>query len=214
MMTVRTFQCNMLQENTYILHDDSREAVIIDCGAFFAAEHQAIDAYLRDNRLTPVHLLCTHGHLDHCLGNVGIWKEYGLNPEVMADDEFLITKLDKQARELFGFELKDEIPPVGRFLADGDAISFGTHQLDVISTPGHTPGSCIFWCRDEQTAFTGDTLFHLSIGRTDFERGSYQDMMKSMARLRDTLPPETTLYTGHGPKTLMSTELQANMYLR
>lgn len=214
MIKIQRFTVNPIQENTYVVSDQTQEAVIIDCGAFWPEERQAISNYLSSEGLRPTHLLCTHGHLDHCLGNVGIWKEYGLKPEVMADDEFLITKLDKQARELFGFELKDEIPPVGRFLADGDAISFGTHQLDVISTPGHTPGSCIFWCRDEQTAFTGDTLFHLSIGRTDFERGSYQDMMKSMARLRDTLPPETTLYTGHGPKTLMSTELQANMYLR
>ena len=214
MLHIQSFVVNPIQENTYVVHDDTLEALVIDCGAFFSEEHQAIVNYLRSNNLKPRHLLCTHGHLDHCWGNITIYKEFGLKPEVMADDDFLITQLDKQARDLFGIELKGEIPPVDRFLSDGDVIFFGTHEVKVIATPGHTPGSAVFWCESENIAFTGDTLFHLSIGRTDFERGSYPDMMKSLTKLKQILPPATTFYTGHGGSTDMGTELRENLYLR
>jgi len=214
MLHIQSYVVNPIQENTYVVHDDTLEALVIDCGAFFSEEHLAIVNYLRSNNLKPRHLLCTHGHLDHCWGNITIYKEFGLKPEVMADDDFLITQLDKQARDLFGIELKGEIPPVDRFLSDGDGIFFGTHEVKVIATPGHTPGSAVFWCESENIAFTGDTLFHLSIGRTDFERGSYPDMMKSLTKLKQILPPATTLYTGHGGSTDMGTELRENLYLR
>ena len=214
MLNIKQLTVNPLQENTFIVYDDTLEAVIIDCGTFFPQEHQALLLFLRTNGLKPTHLLCTHGHLDHCIGNINIFREYGLKPEVMADDEFLITELDRQASQMFGFTLEDDIPPVGTFLSDGDTIHFGNHQLRVIHTPGHTPGSCVFFCEQEHVAFTGDTLFHLSIGRTDFEQGSLPDMMKSLALLKTALPPETTLYTGHGPSSTMETEIRQNTFLR
>lgn len=214
MITVKQLVINPLQENTYIVSDDTQEAVIIDCGSFFPEEHQVVINYLRKNNLKPKHLLCTHGHLDHCFGNFVIYKEFGLKPEVMEEDDFLITRLDEQARNMFGFELKDDIPPVGKHLTKDDIITFGTHKFSIIHTPGHTPGSCVFYCKEEKTAFTGDTLFHMSVGRTDFERGSYADLMESMQKLKATLPPETILYTGHGLQTTMDIELRYNMYLR
>ncbi len=214
MFNVKQLVINPLQENTYIVSDDTQEAVIIDCGSFFPQEHQAVLNYLRTNNLKPMHLLCTHGHLDHCFGNLIIYKEFGIKPEVMQEDDFLITRLDLQARNMFGFELEDVIPPVGKYLTEDDIICFGTHQFSIISTPGHTPGSCVFYCKEEKTAFTGDTLFHMSVGRTDFERGSYDDLMESMQKLKAALPPETALYTGHGQQTTMDIELRYNMYLR
>ena len=214
MLTIKCFMVNPIQENTYIIHDETGEAVIIDCGSFYQEEHQALLRYLKENQLKPVHLLCTHGHLDHCFGNIVMYHEFGLKPEVMAEDEYLITKLDEQAANLFGFQLQDDIPPVGKYLTKDEVITFGTHQFTIIPTPGHTPGSCVYYCEDEKVAFTGDTLFHLSIGRTDFERGSFSDMMKSLQTLKQLLPAETAIYSGHGPKTTMNVELQGNMYFR
>lgn len=214
MLNIKKFVVNPIQENTYIVYDETNEAVIIDCGSFFPEEHQAVINYIRSNNIQPKHLLCTHGHLDHCFGNFAIYNEWGLKPEVMSDDDYLITKLDEQASNLFGFELQEEIPPVGRYLTKDDVIAFGTHQLTVIPTPGHTPGSAVFYCKEENVAFTGDTLFHMSIGRTDFERGSYSDIVKSLEKLKQLIPSDTKLYTGHGPDTTMATELQSNMYLR
>ena len=82
MIKVSRFVCNMLQENAYVVSDESCEAVVIDCGALYDMERNAIIRYIKDNELKPVHLLCTHGHFDHVIGNDTITREFGLKPEV------------------------------------------------------------------------------------------------------------------------------------
>lgn len=214
MLNIKTFQCNMLGENCYVVSDETRETVIIDCGAMYPEEHTAISEYIKKNALKPVRLLCTHGHLDHCMGNAFVMNEFGLKPEVMSEDEFLASDLDAQARSMFGFTIDEPTPPIGHFLSAGETIGFGLHALRVLPTPGHTPGSVIFYCEDEKVAFSGDTLFRMSIGRTDFERGSWTDMMQSLHNVVAKLPEDVTVYCGHGPRTTIGEELRMNPYLR
>ena len=202
----------MLQENTYIVSDETREAVIIDCGAYYDAERTAIVDYLTSNQLKPVHLLCTHGHFDHNFGNDTIWHTFGLKPEVAAEDEGMM-ELKTMFKELTGADYLGDIPPVGRLLTAGECISFGTHQLKVLSTPGHSRGSVTFYCEAEHAAFTGDTLFRMSIGRTDFEGGSWSDMSHSLKKVLAVLPADTTVYPGHGEPTTIGYELQYNPYM-
>lgn len=213
MIEVKRLVCNMLQENTYIVSDETHEAVIIDCGAYYEAERDAIVSYLTNKQLKPVHLLSTHGHFDHNFGNDTIWRTYGLKPEVAAGDEHMM-ELRKQFRDMMGLDYANDVAPVGRLLAAGDTISFGTHQLKVLPTPGHSPGSVTFYCEAEHIAFSGDTLFQLSIGRTDFEGGSWQDMTESLSKVLGTLPPETKVYPGHGEPTTIGYERQYNPYMR
>ena len=99
-------------------------------------------------------------------------------------------------------------------IADGDTLTLGHHRLQVLHTPGHSPGSVVLWCQEEGVAFTGDTLFRMSVGRTDLPGGSFDDLCRSLQRLARLLPQETRLLTGHGPATLMSDELRYNPYLR
>lgn len=212
MITVKRLVCNMLQENTYIVSDETREAVIIDCGAYYDAERTAIVNYLTSNQLKPVHLLCTHGHFDHNFGNDTIWHTFGLKPEVAAEDEGMM-ELKTMFKELTGADYLGDIPPVGRLLTAGECISFGTHQLKVLSTPGHSRGSVTFYCEAEHAAFTGDTLFRMSIGRTDFEGGSWSDMSHSLKKVLAVLPADTTVYPGHGEPTTIGYELQYNPYM-
>ena len=214
MLTIKTFHVNMLQENSYVAYDDTREAVIIDCGAFYDSERQAVVRFIRDEQLTLRHVLCTHGHLDHCFGNDTLLDAFGVKPEVHQADDFLMADLAKQADDFFAFPYHHPTPPIGHYLSDGEIIEFGHHQLKVIHTPGHTPGCVTFYCEAERLAFTGDTLFRMSIGRTDFERGSWADMQDSLARLARELPADTKLYSGHGPLTVMSDELAMNPYMR
>lgn len=214
MITVKTFQCNMLQENSYVAYDDTLEAVVIDCGAYYDSERTVICKFLRNNRLQLRHVLCTHGHLDHCFGNDTLYDEFQMKPEVHQNDEFLMHDLAQQASNFFGMDYSHPTPPIGHFFSDGELISFGTHQLKVIHTPGHTPGGCTFYCAEEDIAFTGDTLFRMSIGRTDFERGSWGDMQQSLARLARELPPETVIYPGHGPQTTIRDEITMNPYMK
>jgi len=213
MITVKRLVCNMLQENTYIVSDETREAVVIDCGAYYDAERRAIVNYLNDNRLKPVHLLCTHGHFDHNFGNDTIWHTFGLKPEVAAEDEGMM-ELKTMFKDMTGADYQGDIPPVGRLLTAGECISFGTHQLKVLPTPGHSRGSVTFYCEAEHAAFTGDTLFRLSIGRTDFEGGSWDDMSHSLKRVLAVLPADTTVYPGHGEPTTIGYERQYNPYMR
>ena len=187
MLNIKRFNCNMLSENCYVVSDQSRECVIIDCGAYYPEEAQAIIGY--------------------------IYRTFGLKPEAHTDDEFLMVKMQQQTTDILGVSIQLDVPPMGRYLTTADVIIFGSHRLTILHTPGHTPGGIIFYCREEHTAFSGDTLFRMSIGRTDFERGSYQQMMQSLTNVVAKLPPQTIIYPGHGPQTTIAEELRYNPYL-
>lgn len=212
MLTIKRFECNMLQENCYIISDETKECVICDCGAYYPAERAAIVDYIRDNGLTPVHLLCTHGHIDHNFGNNTIFDEFGLKPEVHNEDQHLMDMLAEQAETLVGITLDYAMPPVGKYFGDGDEITFGSHRLKVIETPGHSKGSVFFYCPEEAIALSGDTLFRNSIGRTDYLGGSMFQIIQSL-RMICQLPDNTVVYPGHGPQTTIGTELSSNPYL-
>lgn len=212
-MDIKCFTCNMLAENCYIVSDETKECVIIDCGALYQEEFSAIANYIRSSGLSPKHLLCTHGHFDHCMGNGFLFHEFGLKPEVHFEDEFLMEKMQQQTSEILGISLPVEAPPIGKYLSDEDTITFGTHTFSILHTPGHTPGGVVYYCKEEKVAFSGDTLFRMSIGRTDFERGSYQQIVHSLKSVIAALPADTTVYPGHGPITTIADELRYNPYL-
>ena len=213
MIKVSRFVCNMLQENAYVVSDESCEAVVIDCGALYDMERNAIIRYIKDNELKPVHLLCTHGHFDHVIGNDTITREFGLKPEVAAEDKHLMN-LKKQLKDMMGMDYDNEVPPIGRLLTANDIIGFGTHSIKILPTPGHTPGSVTFYIETEHVAFTGDTLFKMSIGRTDFEGGSWTDMTNSLINVLAKIPANTKVYPGHGEPTTIGDELRYNPYMR
>lgn len=212
MLTIKKFTCNMLQENCYVVSDDTRECVIVDCGAFYPEEREAIVGYIRENNLTPKHLIATHAHFDHNFGNNTIYKEFGLKPEVHANDSQLMSTLAQQALAVAGASIDYEMPPVGRFLHENDTIDFGTHSLRVIETSGHSPGGVFYYCEEENVAFSGDTLFNNSIGRTDFTGGSMFMLIQSL-RMISQLPDQTRILPGHGPETTIGYEVAHNPYI-
>ena len=211
---IKTFTVNPLQENCYIVCDESKECVIIDCGAFFEEERNAIVGYIRNNGLKPVHLLCTHAHFDHVFGADTIYQNFGLKPEMHQGDEFLYLATNEQTTAMMGVSQNIQVPPVGAFLNDGDIVCFGNHKLKVLHVPGHSPGGVLFYCEKEKVVFSGDTLFRMSVGRTDLQRGSWTELMNSMENVVAKLPADTIVYTGHGPKTIIGEELQMNPYLK
>ena len=185
-----------------MVSDDTRECVIIDCGAYYEEEFQAIQNYIETQQLKPVHLLATHGHFDHNFGNNFIFETYGLKVEISADDAYLINDLPGQFESMIGFPLHRQYPEVGHYFEAGETITFGHHSFEIT-----------FYNKEEGIAFTGDTLFRMSIGRTDFDRGSYEEMMDSLLKVITKLPADTVVYSGHGPKTTIAEELQYNPYL-
>ena len=140
----------MLQENCYVVSDETKECVIIDCGAFYPEERNAITHYIQKNELKPVHLLVTHGHLDHNFGNDTIYKEFGLKPEVSQGDEKLMKGLKHQAETFYQMQLDTCFPPIGHFFEEDEVIKFGNHEFKIIETPGHSNGSVTFYCEAEQ----------------------------------------------------------------
>ncbi|MBQ7424038.1 MAG: MBL fold metallo-hydrolase [Prevotella sp.] len=212
MMKIECLECNMLGENCYVVSDDSKECVIIDCGAFYEEERRALVEYIKNNELKPVHLLCTHGHLDHNFGNDTIFKEFGLKPEIHEGDENLLNNLGRQAEKFYSMTLNIECPEIGHYLKDREIIRFGSHQMEVLETPGHSRGSVVFYCKEENVLFSGDTLFRMSIGRTDLGGGSMMQIIQSL-RMLAQLPDETKVYPGHGPSTTIGEELRSNPYM-
>ncbi len=211
-MKIKAITCNMLQENCYVVSDETRQCVIIDCGAYYEAERKALVAYINDEHLKPVHLLVTHGHLDHNFGNNTVYENFGLQPEVSEADLKMMENLASQAKTFYQLDLNYKFPAVGRTFQPNEVISFGNHQLSVIETPGHSRGSVTFYCKEENVAFTGDTLFKTSIGRTDFPGGSMFQIINSL-RLLAQLPDNTTVYPGHGEPTSIGWELAHNPYM-
>lgn len=211
MLTIKTFAVNALQENCYVASDETRECVIIDCGAASADERQEITDYIKENGLKPKHLLATHGHLDHNYGVEAMREAFGLGVELHRLDERIIRSLAEQGQAFFGVAVNIQ-PKIERFLADGDTVTFGSHTLKCLFTPGHTPGGLCYWCEAERVLFAGDTLFRLSIGRADLPGGSMFSIINSLRHLCQ-LPDDTRVLTGHGPETTIGYELAHNPYL-
>lgn len=214
MIEVKRFQCNPFQENCFVVSDATGEAVVIDPGAFFPEERQAVTAYIRERGFTLRHILCTHGHLDHIFGVDTLHNDFGLSARLHPADVPLYEHLNQQALAMLGITLKLTVPPAGAPLTPDEPVVFGQTQMHVIHTPGHSPGSVVLYIKDEATAFSGDTLFRMSVGRTDLEGGSWEQLMDSLQTLAQLLPPETKVLCGHGPATTIGDELHYNPYMR
>ena len=212
MINVQVFTCNMLQENCFVVSDETKECAIIDCGAFYQEERDMIIDYIKKNQLIPKHLLATHGHLDHNFGNSCMQKEFGLTPKVHHKDKFLMESIKQQAQLLLGLNLTEEQPKDIDYLTKDDIIEFGNQRFTIIETPGHTPGSVFFYTEKEHIAFSGDTIFKRSIGRTDLEGGSMFQMIQTL-RFVSQFPDKTILYPGHGESTTIGDELSSNPYI-
>lgn len=211
MLTIKTFQCNMLSENCYIVNDETKECMIVDCGAHGPFEKAAIEQYIKQNELKPVLHVLTHGHFDHVMGSEFIHSTYGLKPVICERDADIYKDAKKLAGD-FGIETEGAMPAIGRCVNDGDDVSFGTNTFKVIHTPGHSKGCVVYYCTEESLAFTGDTLFRNSIGRTDLPGGSMFQIIQSLRALTQ-LPDNTRVLPGHGAETTIGYELASNPYL-
>ncbi|GAF72209.1 unnamed protein product, partial [marine sediment metagenome] len=155
-------------------------------------------------------ILVTHGHFDH-VGAVAPLKRE-LNVEFLAhkDDLFFIEDGENAARR-WGVMI-EQPPKPDRFIKDGDTIEVGNYELEVLHTPGHSPGGVSFL--HNRMVFGGDTLFQSSIGRTDFRKGSFEELEKSIKTRLYTLPDDTIVYTGHGPTTTIGEEKRYNLFVK
>jgi len=196
-----------LLSNCYIVWDDGvKQGVIIDPGDDADIILKAVEKL----GIEIKYILATHGHFDH-VGAVAPLKRE-LNVEFLAhkDDFFFIEDGENAARR-WGVEI-EQPPKPDRFIEDGEKIKVGGFELEVLYTPGHSPGGVSFLY--DRMVFGGDTLFQGSIGRTDFRKGSFEDLSKSIKIRLYTLPDDTIVYTGHGPVTTIGDEKKYNPFVR
>lgn len=212
MLRIQIFEVNPLHENCYVINDETKECVIIDCGALTETEQNAVIAYINEEGLKPVHNLGTHGHLDHHFGDAAILSAFNLQPEVAEVDKVLMQHPKEAALQMLGMDLNIDLPAGDLKLTENEDVKFGSHTFKIIRTPGHSPGSVSFYCAEENVLFTGDTLFKGSIGRTDFPGGSMFQIISSLRELAQ-LPDKTIVYPGHGPQTSIGFELAHNPYM-
>lgn len=210
-MHLKIFVFNMVEENTYLLYDDAKNAILIDCGAYSRQEEDELDEFIRTNNLQLRRVLNTHLHFDHVLGNHFVYDKYGLKTEYNEKEE-LMPGLKEQS---LTFLSKIPYEPVlaDHFINDSDEIVVGDIHLKALLTPGHSPGSLSFYSEKDKCVFTGDALFQQSIGRTDLWGGSHEQLIDAIREKLLTLPNDTVVYPGHGPATTIEKEKKFNPYL-
>jgi hydroxyacylglutathione hydrolase len=205
-LNIAQLELGPFQANCFILHPKGRfEAIIIDPGA----EPERIQAELDAHQLTIAAVVLTHGHIDH-IGGGAAFAEQDVPIYIHTADAGALSDPMLSGAALFGFD--QQKCNATRLLSDGDTIDIwhGEHILQVIHTPGHTPG-CICLLVDE-CLFAGDVIFAGSIGRTDLPGGDFSAMEASLARILE-LSDNLTIYSGHGPATTLGNERLMNPYL-
>ncbi len=211
MISIHSFVFGPFQENTYLLFDESKECIIIDPGCYDDRERAQIADFIEKNKLKPVKLINTHCHLDHVFGNGFIADNYQLKLE--------INKLDKPVLDsflttckLYGLNASPS-PQPSIYLNEGDVITFGNSTLEILFTPGHSPGSITFYEGKQKIAIVGDVLFYGSIGRTDLPGGDFETLINSIKNKLFPLGDDYTIYNGHGPSTTIGFERMNNPFL-
>lgn len=206
---IDTFPVGPLGCNCSIVADPvTRQALVIDPGD----EPDLILDVLAKNELTPIALLHTHAHLDHVGVSALLSRITGAPILLHGGDVPLYENLLAQAAA-FGFAI-DPPGAVDRLLVHGETVSCGSGVLEVIHTPGHTPGSlCFRLAGDHPILFSGDTLFRRSIGRTDLWGGSTPQILDSIRQRLLTLPGDLTVLPGHGDETTIAEEARANPFV-
>ncbi len=187
----------------------TKEAAVIDPGAFSPGEVQSILGFLASEGLMAKYIINTHGHIDHIAGNRAVKKATGAPILVHADDAGRLGDGQLNGSFLFGMDIQS--PPADRLLADGEIIALGGLQVKVLHTPGHTPGGICLLV--DNTLFSGDTLFAGSVGRTDLPGGSERAIINSIKEKLMTLPDDTSVRPGHGPRTSIGREKNENPFL-
>ena len=215
-MKIKVFINNEFGENCYVAFDESsKEAIIIDPGMVTEKEQQKVGSFVKDNELTIKHILLTHSHVDHVYGCSYCVKEFGLGITGSLEDQLSLPSAHLQA-QLFGVTDCGTVPSITTNIGEGDTLQFGNLDIKVIDCPGHSHHGLCFYIPQAKVVFTGDVLFNMSVGRSDFGPKFGGDGAKLIENIKNkllTLPSDVDVYPGHGPRTAIELEIKRNPYL-
>jgi len=211
MITIKSLTFGPFQENTYVLFDETKECIIIDPGCYDDEERAELTDFIQKNGLVPVRLLNTHCHIDHVFGNNFAATKYQLKLEINKLDLPILNSLMTVAK-IYNFSAEPS-PEPSAFLNEGDVVTFGHSSLELLFTPGHSPGSITFYNREQKFMIAGDVLFYGSIGRTDLPGGNHKTLIDTIKNKLFPLGDDFTVYNGHGPSTNIGFERNHNPFL-
>lgn len=211
MLTVKSFEFNPIQENTYLLYNEFNDCIIIDPGCYYDTEQEEMVNFINDNNLKPVLLVNTHCHLDHVFGNKFIAEKYHLKLHIHSKEKQTLAMAPASGL-VFQIPFENYTGPIVE-LDELEYLPFENDKLKILFTPGHSIASLSFYNEAAKFVISGDALFKRSIGRTDLPGGDFDTLINSIRTQLLTLPAETKVYSGHGPVTTIGEELKENPFL-
>jgi hydroxyacylglutathione hydrolase len=211
-MQIHRFIFNPFSENTYVISDTTGDCVIVDPGCYDEEEKSELSEYILRHSLKPVAIYLTHAHIDHILGNNYVTGKYSV-PILMNETEVELLMAAPVYGEMWGIKTEPSPQPSG-FITEGKKLQFGNTELEVLFTPGHSPGSFSFYHQPTNSLISGDVLFDGSIGRTDLPGGDFPTLEKSIREKLYVLPDDTIVYSGHGPETTIGKEKRSNPFVK
>ena len=195
------------QNAPIIFCTETKKCAFIDPGG----DSEKLLSIAMENNLIPEKIFLTHGHADHAGAAMEIAEILNIKIEgPHKEDKFLLDSLQSQG-EMFGMPARNCIPD--KWLIDGDKVHLGNEELDVIFTPGHTPGHIVFFSASSKLALVGDVIFNGSIGRTDLPRGNHQDLIDSISQKLWKLGSDVEFVCGHGPNSTFGQERESNPFV-
>lgn len=212
MLQIHQLTFNPFAENTYLIEDEDKHAIIVDPGMYGPGECQRFQDYVQHQGIKPVKLLLTHAHLDHVFGVDWVNKTYQITPQLNKEDAFIYNSAQATAMQ-YGLQM-ESLPEVDLSLEADSSISFGGQEIKCLFTPGHSPGSISFYSKEDEWVIGGDVLFQGSIGRTDLPGGNYQTLIDSINNQFMILSDDVRVYSGHGPMTNIGQERISNPFLQ
>lgn len=212
MLNLKSFVFNPFQENTYILHDETK-AWIIDPGMYLGHEKTELNQYIRKHHLHVEKILLTHAHIDHILGLDFLCREWNLLPYMHHLEEINYYSVE-QVASLYG--IPNVFPGPEKYfpLNESATLSFNNIEIEVRFVPGHSPGHVAFIIHELKMVISGDVIFYESIGRTDLPGGNFEQLEQSIKTQLYVLPDDYTIYPGHGPSTTIGHEKKRNPFVR
>ena len=214
MIKYKRFIVKPIEENCYVLWDDAtHEGAVVDSGAWGDMDRKRICDFILAENIVPKYLLQTHMHFDHCLGLGFMADRYGLKPLCHAMDLPVFQTVPMMVKRWLRQDITGTLPEVDASLTESSRLNLGGVDIQVLHTPGHTPGGISFYIPAARLVLTGDTLFRMGIGRTDLPGGDIGQELNSIRHKLLTLPPDTAVLPGHGPESTIDDESTHNPYL-
>lgn len=214
MIKFKSFTCNLASENSFLLFNEDKELIFIDCGASTKDEWEHICSYIEKEQLKPIASYATHLHFDHLWGAPRIYKKYGIKTFCPSID---LIQLPNITEQLLIFGIKDNLFSTSEEYIvpiEENGEQWLGASLKILFLPGHSPGHVGYYLPEQNILFSGDVIFQEGIGRTDLWGGNYDQLIASIRDKIYILPRETKILCGHGPATFVEHEINHNPFLR